>query len=235
MDSRLGTYGGELVDGLDHVAHLQSRADRRRDPVSPYLNTQSRVKYVGDAACVRCHASSVETFRQHPMGRSLAPIGEGSVTDRKQEDGRPLFETKGLQYSIEHREGHVFHQETRRDTSGRVVARNEVEVQYTLGSGRQGVSFLVEHDGFLFESPLTWYTRRRQWDLSPGFEVHNYHFDRPIRPGCLYCHANRAKPKAGPINQYQPPIFQGHAIGCERCHGPGEFTWVVPRSWAART
>ena len=28
---------------------------------------------------------------------------------------------------------------------------------------------------------------------------------------------------AGTLNRYEPPIFQGHAIGCERCHGPGEL------------
>ena len=25
------------------------------------------------------------------------------------------------------------------------------------------------------------------------------------------------------MNRYEPPIFRGHAIGCERCHGPGEL------------
>jgi Flp pilus assembly protein TadD len=28
---------------------------------------------------------------------------------------------------------------------------------------------------------------------------------------------------AGTLNRYEPPIFEGHAIGCERCHGPGEL------------
>ena len=26
------------------------------------------VKYVGDAACARCHAEIADTFRHHPMG-----------------------------------------------------------------------------------------------------------------------------------------------------------------------
>jgi Flp pilus assembly protein TadD len=195
----------------------------RPDPLSPYLNTRSHVSYLGDTACSRCHQQIFDSFRRHPMGRSLAPVGEASATDTGAGDGRPLFERNGLQYSVEHRDGHVFHQETRRDPSGRIVARNEVEVQFVLGSGRQGISYLVERDGFLFESPLTWFTQKRRWDLSPGFEVSNFHFDRPIRPGCLFCHANRVEPKIGPINQYQQPIFQGHAIGCERCHGPGQL------------
>jgi Flp pilus assembly protein TadD len=200
----------------------------RKDLASPYQNTRPEVKYLGDRACVGCHAESARTFREHPMGRSLAPIGETYVTKGDEGSGRTLFESQGLQYSIEHRDGHVFHQESRRDASGRVVAKNEAEVQFVIGSGRQGSAYLVEHDGFLFQSPLNWYSRKERWDLSPGFEALNYHFDRPIQPNCLFCHSNRFEPKIGPINQYRQPIFQGHAIGCERCHGPGELHVAHP-------
>ncbi len=200
----------------------------RTGPVSLYSNTRPDVNYLGDAACVGCHAKSAEAFRLHPMGRSLATIGEATVRKGDEGGGRTLFESRGLQYSIEHRDGHVFHQETRRDASGRIVAQSEAEVQFVVGSGRQGIAYLIEHDGFLFESPLTWYSRKQRWDLSPGFEMSNYHFDRPIQPDCLFCHANRVAPSVGPINQYRPPIFQGHAIGCERCHGPGELHVAGP-------
>ncbi len=192
------------------------------------MNTWPGVKYLGDTACVGCHAKSAETFRQHPMGRSLAPVGEASVTKGDAGAGQTLFESQGLQYSIDHRNGHVFHQETRRDASGRIVAKDEAEVQFVIGSGRQGTAYLIEHDGFLFQSPLTWYSRKQRWDLSPGFKVFNHHFDRPIQRNCLFCHANRVEPREGPINQYRQPIFQGHAIGCERCHGPGELHVARP-------
>jgi hypothetical protein len=200
-----------------------ARIARRDDPPSPYLNTRPGVTYLGDSACTGCHAASAASFHRHPMSRSLAPVGAGPSTEVDERGGRVLFESAGLEYSIERRQGQVFHQETRRAASGRIITRNEVQVHYALGSGRQGISYLVEHDGFLFESALTWYAQKRRWDLSPGFEVFNYHFDRPIRPGCLFCHANRAQSVAGPINQYRSPIFLGHSIGCERCHGPGEL------------
>ena len=48
-------------------------------------------------------------------------------------------------------------------------------------------------------------------------------FERPIQPECLFCHTNQLRPVAGTLNRYEPPIFEGHAIGCERCHGPGEL------------
>ncbi len=82
---------------------------------------------------------------------------------------------------------------------------------------------LIERDGFLFQSPITWYVRQRKWDLSPGYEKANLHFDRSVENNCLFCHANRVEPVAGPADRYRPPIFRGHAIGCERCHGPGEL------------
>jgi Flp pilus assembly protein TadD len=204
------------------------------DTGSPYKNTRPGVKFVGDAACTRCHAQIAETYRQHPMGRSLGPIASSAATGGEGAGDRVLFESHGLQYSIESREGHVFHRETRRDPSGLLVARNEAEVQFAVGSGRQGVAYLIERDGFLFQSPITWYVREQKWDLSPGYEKSNVHFDRPIQSDCLYCHANRVEHVAGTVNRYRPPIFEGHAIGCERCHGPGELHVKRPTVVAGR-
>ena len=49
-----------------------------------------------------------------------------------------------------------------------------------LGSGRQGASYLIDRDGFLFQSPISWYAQQRRWDLSPGYQKTNAHFDRVI-------------------------------------------------------
>ncbi len=203
----------------------------RRSPFdlhSPYQNTRQGVKYVGDEACTRCHATIAETYRQHPMGRSLFPIATAPSMENNTNGGRTLFEAQGFQYSIARRDGRVFHQETRRDESGRIVAQNEAEIQFVLGSGRQGFSYLAERNGFLFQSPISWYTHKQRWDLSPGYEKVNAHFDRPIKSACLFCHANQVAPVAGTLNRYEQPIFRGHSIGCERCHGPGELHIAKP-------
>src|SRR5262249_1823614 len=73
------------------------------------------------------------------------------------------------------------------------------------------------------QSPIAWYTQAGRWDLSPGYEAGNKHFERPIADQCLYCHANHADLVEGSVNRYREPIFQGMTIGCERCHGPGEL------------
>jgi hypothetical protein len=206
---------------LNWTTHNKPRV-YKLDSVSGYKNIQPGVRYVGDLACVKCHGEIVASFRQTPMGSSLAAIALEPAIGRVAAGGRPHFEVQGLDYSVENRGGRVFHVESRKDASGAVVARHEAEVQFALGSGRQAFAFLIERDGFLFESPITWYARERKWHLSPGYERRNYHFDRPILEDCLFCHTNRVERASSALNQYQAPIFHGYGIGCERCHGPGE-------------
>ena len=86
-----------------------------------------------------------------------------------------------------------------------------------------GRSYLIDHDGYLFQAPISWYAQKNLWDLSPHLQNGPYEFDRRVRSECLFCHCNSVKPVANTINRYQQPVFRGHAIGCERRHGPGEL------------
>jgi Flp pilus assembly protein TadD len=191
---------------------------------SAFQNARPGVAYVGDAACARCHREIAVAYRSHPMGRSLAPVGAAEGPPTTAATGLPL-ESHGAQFTVERRDGRTFHKATRRDAAGSVLTEIEAEVRFALGSGTRGTSFLIERDGFLFQSPLTWFAQKGRWDLSPGIGEINQrpNFERPIEPECLFCHANQLRPVAGTLNRYEQPIFGGHAIGCERCHGPGSL------------
>ena len=43
----------------------------------------------------------------------------------------------------------------------------------------RGRSYLIDTDGVLRMSPLTWYPEHKAWDLSPGYEKNNQNFNRP--------------------------------------------------------
>ncbi len=116
--------------------------------------------------------------------------------------------------------GRLIHKAQRRDAEGRVVTETSAEIRYVLGSRARGRSYLIERDGHLFQSPISWYAQSSSWDLSPGFETF-YPPEPFVEATCLFCHVNRARPVEHTRNQFQPPIFEGTAIGCERCHGPG--------------
>jgi hypothetical protein len=199
--------------------------DPRRTFATPFRNVRPEVPYVDDKSCADCHAEHASRYGRHPMGRSLAPLAGADALERYGTDTRNPFQALGATFQIEHRDGKVFHKEVHRDGGGRVVASVEGEVLYALGSGRQGRSYLVGRgDGFLFQSPISWYSRDKGlWDLSPSYEMLYRGFRRPINVDCLFCHSNRVEPIAHTLAHYQEPIFRGHAIGCQRCHGPGEL------------
>ena len=189
---------------------------------SPYRNVRPGVHYVDDARCADCHAEIAEAYAQHPMGRSLAPIAAAKQIERFTTGAHNPLTVDGLIYEVRHDGKRQFHQETRLSPDNKPALVTEFEAVYAVGSGRTGRSYLIQRDNHLFMSPVTWYADHG-WDLSPGYEVNNSHFNRPVVAECLFCHANRAHHVEGTLNEYQSPIFAGHAIGCRRCHGPGEL------------
>jgi hypothetical protein len=225
----------------------QPPVDPRLTFDTPYLNVRPEVRYVGDAACTSCHLSQATTFHEHPMGRS-SPIMSSLVglelgalpapwdplpgsfalaarlgaLERFEGPVRNPFEAQDHTYRVERRGPHVYHIEKQKDAQGQIVAA-EAPLLLAIGSGSRGRSYVINRDGFLFQSPISWYSDKKIWDLSPGYEARNQHFERPITHHCLFCHTNRAEPVADTINRYRAPLVQSQGIGCERCHGPGEL------------
>src|SRR5260370_42199421 len=48
--------------------------DPRLSFPTPYRNVRPDVAYVSEETCAECHPNHADTFRKHPMGRSLAPV-----------------------------------------------------------------------------------------------------------------------------------------------------------------
>jgi Flp pilus assembly protein TadD len=190
---------------------------------TPYRNVHPDVKYVGDRACADCHVEQCDSYRHHPMGQALAPLAAATPIERYDPAARDPFAASGLHYEVRRRQDRVWHHEWAAGPDGQVLAESDVEAHFAIGSGARARSYAIDRDGYLFQSPVTWYPERQRWDLSPGYEVVNRHFARPIGPTCLFCHSNYADYVPHTVNRFRQPIFQGYAIGCERCHGPGEL------------
>ncbi|HET7890093.1 MAG TPA: tetratricopeptide repeat protein [Candidatus Sulfotelmatobacter sp.] len=103
------------------------------------------------------------------------------------------------------------------------AVRSRRQLLYYIGSGRRGRSYLFAMDGFLFESPVNWYTGRNVWDAAPGFgDAREIPLNLPAFTGCLHCHVSGMQPPIqGTQNRYPKPPFTQDGVGCERCHGPG--------------
>jgi Tfp pilus assembly protein PilF len=199
-------------------------AGRPEDPrltyAGPFLNVHPDVAYVGDESCAGCHRQETLSFRQHPMGRSLLPISRVAARQRYDAGANNPFEALGVQFRVERQGDRVVHRQIGRDEQGQAVYEGDTPIDYVLGSGTRGYSYLTDRDGYVFQSPVSWYSEKQVWDKSPGFSVEG-RSGRPVNGMCLFCHANRVRPREGYVNRYEEPLFDGHAIGCERCHGPG--------------
>jgi hypothetical protein len=204
--------------------------DRRPDPrltyQGPFRNIHPDVRYVPDARCAECHEEIAASFARHPMGRSLFPTAQAPAPPAGARQNNP-FEAFGSQFRVEQGGGRAVHRRTRRGPDGRTAAEQAWEVSYVIGSGTRGYSYVTDWDGYLFQTPVSWYAQRQAWGLSPGFGTPLL-AGRAIEAGCLFCHANRANHVEGSVNHYTRPVFDGHAIGCQRCHGPGELHVAGP-------
>jgi predicted CXXCH cytochrome family protein len=200
--------------------------DPRRQYTGPFRNVNPDVRYVAEKDCAGCHVKEATSFAQHPMGRSLAPVArKEGPPDGARESG--AFQALGLQFRIDCEGGRVRHRQIRADAAGRPVAEQAWDVHYVIGSGSRGYSYLSDCDGYVFQTPISWYSQKRVWNLSPGFGASEM-TGRAVVPACLFCHANRANAVEGSLNRYAEPVFDGHAIGCQRCHGPGELHVAGP-------
>lgn len=186
-------------------------------PASPYLNTGSAAHYVGSATCQKCHEEAADSFRRTGMGHSMAEVDAAGQPPDATFD-HPASKRR---YQVVRKDGRLWHREFLLTGGAKEVLLAEHPLKYVVGSGRNARTYLVEVDGFLVESPLTWFASRKAWAMSPGYDFpQQLGFQRPVNENCLVCHAGRVEVLGGSLDRIR---VVEPAVGCERCHGPGSL------------
>lgn len=163
--------------------------------------------FTGNDACRPCHAAIVRTYQATPMARSTGPVANNVPP------GRFKHAASGIEYVIA-KDGRV--------TTKRVTTKGVEQFDYVIGSGAAGFSYLISRDRYLFQAPITWYSQKKRWDASPGYQNDPVMaWDRPVDPSCLSCHASQLTHIYKTVNRYAEKPFEQPGISCERCHGPG--------------
>ena len=189
--------------------------------VSANQDSAANGGYVGSRTCAKCHPSIYESFSRTDMGRSMSEINPSLLETMPTSAG--VFDSKlNRHFESYTREGNLYQSEYETAADGKEVFRDSRKVEWIIGSGANGSGAIVREDDYLFEAPLSFYTKIHGWALSPGFEFGDYGFNRPILPGCIVCHSGQPKPVLESNGRFQEPPFMELAIGCENCHGPGQ-------------
>ena len=209
----------------------QARNVPERPPDPPYRNVSPGVAYVGSAKCGTCHISIYESFRKTGMGRSMSSADTPGELARVRSPVTIFDHNSNLHFDVSRQGSSLFQSEYRLDATGKEEFRRTEKLAYVIGSGVVGYTYIVERGQYFFEAPLSFYSQRESWDLSPGFESQNPGFTRPIVSVCVACHSGQpqpASPRTTPGAFFEPfrgsnPPFAELSIGCENCHGPGQL------------
>ncbi len=182
-----------------------------------FQNTDTAAEYVGNDACAECHIDQHQSYLHTVHSRSLREVDPG----QEPPDHQLNDPVSRRSYELYRQDDQYRHREVLRFGDNQQLELADYACRYVVGSGAHALTYLVDAgDGFLAESPVTWYASLQDWALSPGFENYNTGFARPVYADCLFCHTGRSEPIDGNRGRIQ---IHTNSIDCERCHGPGSL------------
>ena len=167
-----------------------------------------------DAVCAGCHRAIYDRYEATAKAR-----GSGAAVNAV-EPGKFLHQASGVEYRVFLREGSAWMSFNR--SGGELTAlHGERKLEYFVGSGRRGRTYLYQEGGEWFELPVNYYTHRKGWDMAPAYEnVASMPGVLPTNPNCLHCHASQVEPSLPTAaNRFASAPFLQSGIGCSACHG----------------
>ncbi|MBL8179334.1 MAG: tetratricopeptide repeat protein [Bryobacterales bacterium] len=169
---------------------------------------------VGSGVCGECHAAIAKAYAGTGMAKTA-----GAVNVKEAIGGEFTHAASGVRYRMTAGEGGLEMGYSREGTDWSGVRR----LEWFIGSGRLGRSYLFSVEGFLFQAPVSYYASAGRWQISPGYErQQRMDLTRAVEGACLQCHTSRPQPVAGTQNGFGKPPFLEGGVSCERCHGDGQ-------------
>lgn len=173
-------------------------------------------KFAGSASCYACHEDIVSRHRSTPHFLT-SQIADTTTVLGSFEPGNNVVELNDiLRIVMEKTSEGLFQRGVRRDST---IERQPFDI--TIGSGRQGQSYLYWHANSLYQLPASYYAPDSQWTNSPGYPTDQIVFNRPVTARCLECHSTFFKTgrAVAQIETFDPKQAV-LGVDCERCHGP---------------
>lgn len=181
--------------------------------------------YADDALCGDCHREHAQSYQHMGMAKSFyRPRPERLIEDF---DAPPYFHEKSQQYfEMRKRGDDVVFRRWQRGENGLPIHVFEQVVDWILGSGHHARTYVYRAPGGeLYQLPINWYTRTREWRMAPGYDRADHDgVTRRVRHECMFCHNAYPNVAKEPYSYWRSQTFPAElpeGIGCQRCHGPG--------------
>ncbi len=225
-------FGGSAVsaqhvaEGVQPATGVQLTTEERLETEAwwPTKLTVPLSAFAGSGACSGCHGDE-SAAAPSAMMRAATPAADSHFLPpgaRLHSDAQPLT------YYLSACAGGGL----ALTTSG--ANSTSQKLDWVMGDGVFGRTFLYQTDGRWFQSELTYYTTDHALDVTTGLS-HDRSLStlgQVLTPDetrrCFACHTVHATTSAG-FN----PLHAEAGLGCEACHGPGQAHVTAARSTAA--
>ncbi len=168
-----------------------------------------------DKRCAACHADVYRQYQKSSMARGSGTALQGFIP------GQYAHAASGVDFRVFLRDGSARMSYHRGATAQRAALDGERTLEYFIGSGAKGRTFLYEQEGYWYELPINYYTRKAGWEMAPNYSgATSMPAPLPTDPNCLHCHATSiSKPQPNAANDFGAVPFAQGGIGCNACHG----------------
>jgi hypothetical protein len=173
-------------------------------------------EFAGSESCVQCHQSIVDSHRSTPHFLTSQPGEIETVKGSFDSAKNVLVLNERLKVVMEKIPSGLFQHAF---VNGTEVDKKPIDI--TIGSGRQGQTYLFWKDDALYQLPVSYHAPSDSWSNSPGYPTDQIVFNRNVPARCLECHSTyfkTGKTIAGVETFDKNQSMLG--VDCERCHGP---------------
>jgi predicted CXXCH cytochrome family protein len=177
-----------------------------------------------DAVCGKCHQDIFRKYLGTPMANA-----SGLASDRIFTGGF-RHAASGIDYRISDQDGTLWLNYSRPGDRG---LQGSQKLDYFLGSGHLGITYLYSVNGYFLESPAAYYADSKAYDMKPGLgALPTMPSALPMTRGCMRCHMSDVQREdPGTRNHFKGLPFLHGGVTCEACHG--DTTLHVSRSGKA--
>jgi predicted CXXCH cytochrome family protein len=210
---------GSVTGVVGLIALLAGVCNQERVHAAPTLVTGNSLENP-DEVCRDCHQQIYDRY-----GRSAMAKASGNAMDglNPQQRSSPDFRhgPSNILYHLSDQAGHVELTFTRSSGDGGSALNGKERLEYFIGSGHRGRTYLYQQEGFWFESPINWYGKKQVWDMAPAYtNATAMPGPLPVDPNCLHCHTGDVQLSQPPArNRFAAQPFRAAGIGCASCHG----------------
>ena len=196
--------------------HITTQERLETEPWWPTMDSAPLRAYAGSASCTGCHAAQRSSS---PTGMQIAAIRSPTAASSPG-PAAASFTSGAFTYSL------IEDKAALRLSAASAAHKATQSIDWTIGAGDLGRTYLYTSGGHWFQSQVSLYTHAAALDITTGFgpstasspaqALGNLLSPAEAR-ACFGCHTVHASTSAGLDALHAEP-----GVGCEACHGPGQ-------------